>query len=140
MADHYQLTDSEFEQSFENRSLDPRLFNHEAHLRLAWIHITKYGLEQAIVNLSEQIYNFAYNLGAKDKFNTTVTLAAVRAVYHFMLKAESKNFRDFINEFPQLKNNFKGLSAQHYDINIFDSELARSSFLEPDRLPFDCIK
>jgi hypothetical protein len=31
VPDHYQLTDMEFKRQFKNASLDPRLFNHEAH-------------------------------------------------------------------------------------------------------------
>jgi hypothetical protein len=40
---HFSLTDIEFENQFENGTLKPELFSHEAHVRLAWIHIKKYG-------------------------------------------------------------------------------------------------
>ena len=40
MQDHRQLTDQEFSAQFEQTTLDAALFNHEAHLRLAWIHLT----------------------------------------------------------------------------------------------------
>jgi len=55
----------------------------------------------------------------------------------FCLKSKLDNFRDFIEEFPRLKYNFKDLLAQHYGIDIFNSEIAKCSFLEPDLLPFD---
>ena len=45
------LTDDELEQRFENCLIDAALFTHEAHLRLAWIHIEKYGVEKAINNI-----------------------------------------------------------------------------------------
>ncbi|MCK0109923.1 hypothetical protein MWU58_11510 [Flavobacteriaceae bacterium S0825] len=136
MKDHYQFTDEEFESQFLNCTLDSSIFNHEAHIRLAWIHINKYGIEQALINLDSQLYSYVCSLGAEDKYNKTVTIAAVKAVYHFMQKSNSNNFKDFILEHPRLKTNFKELLDKHYSIDIFNSDIAKSSFLEPNLLPF----
>ncbi|MCK0180484.1 hypothetical protein MWU50_14380 [Flavobacteriaceae bacterium S0862] len=136
MKDHYQLTDEEFESQFSNCTLDSSIFNHEAHIRLAWIHINRYGIEQALINVDNQLYSYIYSLGAEDKYNKTVTIAAVKAVYHFMQKSNSNNFKDFILEHPRLKTNFKELLDKHYSIDIFNSDIAKSSFLEPNLLPF----
>ena len=137
MNNHYQLTDTDFESQFSNSTLDASLFNHEAHIRLAWIHVTKYGIDKAVKNVNTQLINYVASLGAQDKYNNTVTTAAVKAVHHFIQKSKSDNFKDFIEEFPRLKTNFKDLLSQHYSINIFNSENAKSSFLEPNLLPFD---
>ena len=136
MKDHYQLTDEEFESQFSNCTLYSSIFNHEAHIRLAWIHINRYGIEQALINLDNQLYSYVCSLGAEDKYNKTVTIAAVKAVYHFMQKSNSNNFKDFILEHPRLKTNFKELLDKHYSIDIFNSDIAKSSFLEPNLLPF----
>lgn len=136
MKDHYQLTDEEFESQFSNCTLDSSIFNHEAHIRLAWIHINRYGIEQALINVDNQLYSYVCSLGAEDKYNKTVTIAAVKAVYHFMQKSNSNNFKDFILEHPRLKTNFKELLDKHYSIDIFNSDIAKSSFLEPNLLPF----
>ena len=140
MENHFELTNQEFEQQFESTTLPPHLFSHEAHLRLAWIHIKKYGVEKAIENVSSQIKAFAIRHGDRKKFNVTLTAAAVRAVYHFLLKSQSNNFKDFINEFPRLKTSFKDLINSHYSGNIFASPLAKEILLEPDLLPFDEIQ
>lgn len=137
MKDHFQYSDETFEALFASNKLEPSLFNHEAHLRLAWIHITKYGCEQAVVNVCEQIESYAHHLGAGDTYNRTVTMAAVRAVFHFTLKNDINDFREFINAYPRLKTNLKALLSQHYGIDIFNSEIAKSIFLQPDLLPFD---
>lgn len=137
MQNHYSLTDAEFELQFFNCTLNESLFNHEAHIRLAWIHITKYGVDRAVSNIEKQLVKYVASLGAQDKYNKTVTIAAIKAVYHFIQKSKSNNFKDFIEEFPRLKTNFKDLLSQHYSINIFNSENAKSSFLEPNLLPFD---
>lgn len=137
MESHLSLTDETFEIAFRDNSLCASLFSHEAHLRLAWIHIEKYGVEQAIKNICDQLKRFVQKIGAMDKYNTTVTIAAIRAVYHFKLKSEADNFIDFIQEFPRLKYSFKALLEQHYTADIFSSEKAKKSYLVPDLLPFD---
>lgn len=139
MENHYSLDDNLFEKQFEDLSLIPTLFNHEAHLRLAWIHIKKFGVDKAEENLCEQIKAFATFHGDNDKYNLTVTVAAVRAVYHFLLKSKSDDFQNFISEFPKLKDNFKLLIEGHYSIDIFNSELAKKEFIKPDLSPFDDI-
>ena len=136
MEKHYQLTDQQFEQQFKNCTLDPSLFTHEAHLRLAWIHIKKYGEEQAIINVCEQIRRFAENAGAHNKYNETVTIAAIKAVHHFMKRSDTNSFTKLIEEFPGLKNNFKVVIGSHYSIDVFKSGEAKEKYMEPDLLPF----
>ncbi|WP_062055245.1 hypothetical protein [Aquimarina longa] len=137
MEKRFELTDSEFEKQFLNCEIAPSLFNHEAHLRLAWITIYTYGIEQAEKNILFQLKKYVEFIGAKDKYNITLTIAAIKVVYHFMLKSNSFNFKDFITEFPRLKNNFKELIASHYGFDVYNSDKAKIKFLEPDLLPFD---
>ncbi|WP_010229680.1 hypothetical protein [Gillisia marina] len=137
MSSHFDLTDAEFENQFASTQLDPSLFCHEAHLRLAYIHISKYGEEQAIENITSQIWRYVQKLGVEDKFNKTLTVAAIKAVHHFMQKSESDNFKDLIKEFPRLKLRFRDLIAAHYKVGIYNSRIAKQRFLEPDLLAFD---
>lgn len=137
MEAHRHLSDEEFESQFAQCILPAELFSHEAHIRLAWIHISRYGVDQAIDNICTQLQAFTISLGAADKYNHTVTVAAIRAVYHFMLKSDCSHFRDFITEAPRLKTEFRQLMEAHYSTNIFTSATARKEFLQPDLLPFD---
>jgi len=134
---HWSYTDAEFEQLFKSCELPPVEFSHEAHLRLAWLHISQYGIVHAEENIQNQLQKFVAFVGAKDKYHTTLTIAAIRAVYHFMLKSKSDNFEDFIVEFPQLKHKFKTLMGAHYSFDIFSSAKAKVEFLQPDLNPFD---
>ncbi|MCF4101298.1 hypothetical protein L1I30_06450 [Gillisia sp. M10.2A] len=136
MEKHLELTDIDFELQFKKAQLDPALCCHEAHLRLAYIHIKKYGLDKAVKNVNYQLYSYVCFLGAEEKYNHTLTTAAVKAVSHFMRKSQATNFKAFILEFPRLKYNFKELMSVHYKIDIFNSEKAKKEFLEPDLLPF----
>lgn len=130
--DHYSLNDEAFEHQFATLTLNPALFSHEAHLRLAWIHVNKYGVDQAALNLCEQIRIFDQTFDDGTKFNVTVTVAAVKAVHHFMQKSETTSFADFIEENPRLKYNFKELLACHYSGDIFRDKAAKVTWVEPD--------
>ncbi len=137
MEPHYQLTDQVFEQQFEACILEPKIFTHEAHLRLAWLHLKKYGEEKTLKNICHQIKQFAEYHGDKDKFNQTATIASIKAVNHFIKKSNSSDFKGFIVEFPRLKFHFKALLDCHYSFNIFKNKIAKTQYLEPDLLPFD---
>jgi hypothetical protein len=134
---HFDLSDLDFETQFADGLLNPAWFSHEAHLRLAWIHIDKYGVENAIENICRQLVSFVTAFGASDKYNKTLTVAAIRAVYHFKLKSKSDNFQGFIIEFPRLRYNFRQLIECHYATDIFKSQRAKQEYLEPELLPFD---
>lgn len=133
---HHLLTNQKFEEKFKNCILSPVLFTHEAHLRLAYIHVTKYGLNKAIENLCQQIANFDIKFGDGTKFNKTVTIASALVMNHFINKSKSTNFKELLDEFPSLKNNFLGLLKSHYTLDIFNDKKAKQEYLEPDLLPF----
>ena len=137
MKSHFELSDKEFSHQFANLSLEPGLFTHEAHLRLAWIHIREYGVEQAIENICRQIKKFDKTHGDGTKYHETVTVAAVKMVNHFIQKSNNSNFQDFIHEFSRLKENFKDLLNAHYSFDLFSFEKAVRQYIEPDILPFD---
>lgn len=134
---HFKLSDTEFMSQFKNCRLDPSVFSHEAHLRLAWIHIHSFGLAQARENIQKQLQDFVEHVGAKDKYHKTLTIVAIEAVHHFMQISKSHTFKNFMVEFPQLKDNFKGLINSHYSFDIFQSEEARFEYIKPDVLAFD---
>ncbi len=137
MEKHFEFADVAFEKQFQSCTMNPTIFSHEAHLRLAWIHIRKHGIEKAITNICDQIQAFANANGEHNKYNVTVTIAAVRAVHHFELRSKSDTFYDFIAEFPGLKNEFTELLDSHYSLNIFKSTLAKGEYVAPDLQPFD---
>ena len=137
ITNHFQLTDAEFESQFEKGKLNPRLFSHEAHLRLAWIYIQKYGESGASDKICREIQQFDQMHGDGTKFNATVTVAAVKMVHHFMRKSISGDFNTFIEKYPRLKTSFKDLLEQHYKMDVFANEEAKSHFVQPDLLPFD---
>lgn len=136
IEDHFSFSDDQFEREFRDCTLPPSLFNHEAHLRLAWIHIQKYGIEKAVKNIQKELQEYVAFVGAKDKYHSTLTVSAIRAVDHFVSKSKISSFKEFITAYPQLRNNFKSLIESHYSFNVFNSEKAKREYLEPDLQSF----
>ncbi|MDF1694636.1 MAG: hypothetical protein P1U56_02335 [Saprospiraceae bacterium] len=131
------FADTEFELQIIHCHLNPSDFSHEAHLRLAWIQINKYGIDIALQNVQNLLINYVQYVGAHDKYNKTLTIAACHIVHHFIRKSKSKVFTDFIVEFPQLISGFKQLVEAHYSYDIFTSKKAKKHYHSPDLLPFD---
>lgn len=136
MNAHWEINDEEFESLFQKGLIPARIFTHEAHLRLAWIHICKYGTENAVKNIDDQLSKYVDRNGAGNKYNKTLTVAAIMVVSHFINKHNRDSFSDFIKRFPGLKYNFKALLARHYQRDIYHSEQAKKKYMEPDLLPF----
>ncbi|QMU65869.1 MAG: hypothetical protein GKR88_17370 [Flavobacteriaceae bacterium] len=136
MERHYRYSDDIYEEKFKSGKFPPLYFSHEAHLRLAYIHIKKYRLEQSIQHMGRQIYHFAIKYGATMKFNATVTYASLQIMNRYMQQSESDHSSDFIKEFPSLSEDFKGIIKQHYSQDIFRSPEAKATILYPDLVPF----
>ena len=129
--------DTQFEEAFAKGSIDPAEFDHVAHLRLAWIHVTKYGEVQAIENIRRQLKSFTAQVGAADKYHETITVAAIKAVKHFVDRSRTTTFDAFITQNFRLKDQFRHLLGLHYSRELFESEEARKTYLSPDLIPFD---
>ena len=134
---HRKLSDQEFSIQFTDCTLKPAYFTHEAHLRLAWIELNRLTLDEAIESVCQLIQNYAAALGATDKFNRTITTAAVKMVDHFMRRSQSDRFEALLAEFPRMGEDFKGLMNAHYSFDIYRNAEARNTYLEPDLAPFD---
>jgi hypothetical protein len=100
-------------------------------------YIKKYGVEKAIHCITAQLKNYVTTLGAEEKYNHTLTIAAIRAVHHFMLRTMAYNFHELMEKAPRLKTDFRELIRSHYATDIFTSVKAKKKFLEPELLPFD---
>ncbi len=133
---HRLMDDESFLMSMDNCTLDPSMFAHEAHLRLAYLNILNHGKLMAAEKVNHAILKYTSYLGAEDKYNKTLTTAAVLAVAHFEAKSMSRNFQALLEAFPRLKTHFKELMRCHYSVDIFNCSSAKVEYLEPDLLPF----
>ncbi|MDX1828390.1 MAG: hypothetical protein R3342_02470 [Lutibacter sp.] len=112
------FSDSELLEKIENCSLSPKLFTHKTMLRLSWILIKKYGMDEAVDKTVEIKENYFKNALNSNKFNKTLTKAYTEILYFFMQKSPKSDFEKLLKEFPRLLFNFKKLVKTHYGYDI----------------------
>lgn len=128
------MTESEFLEKFNSRSLGAGNFNHLNHLWLGWIYIRDHSLPEACEKLFRDIKAYADSQGATDKAHFTVTVALGILIKERFL--ENEVFEDFLERNVDLRTDARGLLAKHYSDDVLAGPEAKSIFLQPDRLPF----
>lgn len=112
------------------------MFSHEAHVRLAFIHIVKYGREVARENLCNQIKEAAKRVGYHDKFHYTITCASVELLALNGVGSDLLEFAAFKAKYPQMLDNFKSILLSYYSEALLFSDSARRVFVAPDLQDF----
>lgn len=126
--------DRNFRAAFEACTVAPSEFNHEAHVRVAYIYLAEGDVDSAVPKMRDALLNFLeHNNIPRAKFHETLTRAWVQAVRHFMNKSMSTSTADFIAKNPELLDS--KIMLTHYSASVLFSPDARASFVEPDLDP-----
>jgi hypothetical protein len=131
------ITGEKFLEQFESQTLKPELFDHYGHLRLAWLYLNKYPLKIAVEKVTGGISTYASSLGATDKFQHTLTEAIVRIMANRLNCGNDDSFEAFLVTNRDLVDDIYSVVRLHYSDERLNSDLARSSFVDPDLIPFD---
>ena len=135
MESHLKYNDSDFRRLFEDLKLDPELFTHIAHLRLAWIYLEAYGITEAADKTCLAISNFDRAFGDGTKFHDTVTRMAVIIIAECKgLEQNAVNFQEFIAKHQELVHDFRQLIGNYYSWDIFADPKAKKEYIKPDIL------
>lgn len=139
MALSSQLPDQAFIEQFENQTLAPEHFNHYGHLRLAWLYLQHHPLQQAIEKVTSGISAYASSLGAKDKFQHTLTEAIVRIMALRMKPGNTETLEAYLVQNRDLLNDIGAVVGAYYSPELLNSKQARTEFVSPDLTPFDSV-
>ena len=131
------ITDEQFLEQFENQTLNPELFDHLGHLRLAWLYLNQHRLEIAIEKVTNGISTYASSLGASDKFQHTLTEAIVRIMANRFNSGNEDTFEAFLATNTDLVDDIWSVVNVHYSDERLNSDSARASFVSPDLLPIE---
>lgn len=135
MNNDERFSDDTFLAAFNECSAPPSAFNHEGHLRIAWIHLQRYLAEEAIRLTCEGIARFANHLGAPDKYNRTLSEALMKIMANRGAGNKERPFDVFLAENPDMVEDALGLLRRYYTDERLTSPAARSAFVLPDLLP-----
>ena len=130
-AHHASRDDRAFRTAFERAEVAPAQFNHEAHLRLAYVYLVEHDLATAQRKMRDALISFlrAHGLPA-EKFHETLTRAWMLAVRHFMSRAPSASFAEFAANSAPLRDS--KVMLRHYSEPLLFSAAARAAYVEPD--------
>ncbi len=120
---------------FQRRELGPEQFDHRGHLRIAWLHLSRYPLEEANTRVCDGIRDLAARLGAPDKFNYTLTSALMRIMAQRLRDDRQQDFPAFLDANRDLVADARGVVARHYSDACLNSPRARTAWVEPDIAP-----
>ncbi|MFN0124747.1 MAG: hypothetical protein ACKV2V_29950 [Blastocatellia bacterium] len=129
------VEDQNFRRAFESCQYSPSAFDHQAHLRLAYIYLTEHDADTAHQLMRGALLSFLEHHGIDvTKYHETMTEAWIMAVQHFMENTQSCESGDtFIRRNPGMLD--AGIMLTHYSAEVLFSNEARIKFVEPDLDP-----
>ncbi len=60
-------------EQFERGEIDPARFDHEAHVYVGWLYVTRYERREAIARFDAALRRLVRRIGAESKYNTMIT-------------------------------------------------------------------
>ena len=128
------MTDHEFMASFEDCSLPNRLFRHADHVRMAFLYLNRYPALEALARFSSSLARFAAANGKPGLYNETVTWAFLLLIRERMARAGvPQTWPQFAADNVDLMSWKDNVLKRYYRDETLKSELARKTFLLPDR-------
>jgi type VI protein secretion system component VasK len=128
------MDDNEFLKLFHEGALTGDEFRHRGHLRLAWLVLSRHPRDEAEQIVASEIRRFAVANGASNRYHDTLTRFWVRLLSHAMENArDARSIDEMLSVFPFLLDN--SLPYRHWRGETFNSDPARTGWVEPDLLP-----
>lgn len=135
LLDPHELTEGRLVDGFENCTLDPALFDHESHVRVAWAYLQELTLSQAIERFSVGLKRFAAAAGSPKKYHETMSWFYVIKISERYESGAKADWPAFRAANPDLFAHKGGLLFDYYSKDLLTSKLARCHFVLPDRAP-----
>lgn len=134
ITNHRQLSDEQFLSQLENGTIDPRLFNHEAHVRMAWLYLNQDGLKPALDSISKVIRQLDQQHGNGMKYHHTITISFSLIITLLIREKRPVSWEDLIAKNKALSDP-KELLTEYYTDKTLYNEGSRTMFILPDKNP-----
>jgi hypothetical protein len=128
-------TDDEFLTAFQDGTLPPAEWTHTAHIRMAWLYLTRCSRGRALHKVRAGIRRYNAVHGS-DGYHDTITVAYVRLIHARLSGADGpETFAGFCARNPDLLDRSLALLLRHYEKATLFAQRAKERFVEPDREP-----
>ncbi|HEY7354551.1 MAG TPA: hypothetical protein VH596_17405 [Terriglobales bacterium] len=127
------LSAKEYIARFEAGAIAPDAFHHADHVRLAFAYLQEYPVLDALGKFSAALKRFAAEQGKADRYHETITFAYFFLIQERMTRGGHPAWEQFARENADLFVWQKSILNGYYEELTLKSELARSTFVLPDR-------
>jgi kynurenine formamidase len=128
------MSDEEFLSAFEQCTLPKGQWTHTAHVRMAWLYLTRLPFTDALVRVREGIRRYNASVGS-DGYHETITVAFTLLIRSRLSAPQTEDFLAFRAGNPDLFEKRAGLLERHYNPATLTSAAAKRQFVDPDREP-----
>ena len=119
---------------FVDTTLPADQFHHQQHVQVAWLFVQTYGMPAALAEFSTAIKRFADAKGATGLYHETITWAFVLLIAERQARSAAAAWPQFAAANADLLVWKPSILERYYSKELLASELARRTFLMPDRI------
>ena len=119
---------------FVDTTLPADQFHHPQHVQVAWLFVREHGMPAALGEFSGAIRRFADAKGATGLYHETITWAFLLLIADRQARRPADTWAEFEAANPDLLTWKPSILERYYSKELLASDLARRTFLMPDRL------
>jgi len=129
------MSDQEFIRNFEACTLPAENFHHQEHVRVVWLYLLRYSVLETLERFSESLKRFAAANGKATLYHETISWAYVFLIHERMARGRrQQTWQEFIDTNIDLFDWKNNILKSYYEELTLKSDLARQTFVLPDRL------
>ena len=130
------MTDAELLNQFESCTLPGAAFHHEDHVRVAYLYLCRYPALQALERFSTSLNRFAIANAQPHLYHETITWAFILLIRERLARGgQPQSWAAFAAANPDLLTSKDNVLKKYYRDETLASELAKRTFLFPDKCP-----
>ena len=127
-------TDNRIVISDFERGRVPGDFHHADHVRVAYAYVSELPLLEAIASFTSALRRFAAAKGKPNLYHETITWSYLLLIRERIARAgRLQSWEEFAEQNPDLLVWKGGILDRYYSETTIDSDLARCTFVFPDR-------
>ena len=120
---------------FLRGEIDPACFPHREHVRMAFAMLQRFDFVESALHYSRALRELTARAGRPEAFHQTVTIAFLALIAERLESGKYADFEAFARANPEVLG--KSALRNWYTAARLDSQLARRTFVLPDRVGLD---
>jgi hypothetical protein len=132
---HADLSNQQFLHQIETVTINPELFTHEAHIRMAWLYLNGFDQDTALKQISAAIKGIDAKYAGGMKYHHTITMVFADRITALMKGKRHETWQQFVATNAELSIS-KRFLAEYYSDEVLYSDIAKTQFIAPDKKPF----